>query len=221
MGELIFKSNLNQDWISFAFLSNIFLTYLLTIINPIRTIRLFNFLKIGFYLSKHNSERETQYFNPYNIIGTLIIINTVCLSLIFFSEKIICQKTYFFDFCFLFLLIIIFIIIRYYISLLLTKKNNFGKRIKPLIFKNFTLNLQFSCVCFLIILIGFYSKVPSFLFYLIVSIISISWFLSKSRIFFSLFKFQPKEVVYFILYLCTFKLIPWYYLYLFVLAPRF
>ena len=83
MGELIFKSNLNQDWISFALIFNIFLTYLLVKINPIRTTRLFNFLKTDLYFSKHNSERETQYLNPYNIVGTLMILNTI-LPLIYF-----------------------------------------------------------------------------------------------------------------------------------------
>ena len=84
MGELIIKSNLSQDWISFALISNIVFIYLLINLNPVRTSRLLNFLKIDFYLSKYNSDRETQYLNLYNIIGTLFIINTACLSLIFF-----------------------------------------------------------------------------------------------------------------------------------------
>ena len=221
MGELIFKSNLNQDWISFALIFNIFLIYLLVKINPIRTSRLFNFLKIDFYLSKYNSERETQYLNLYNIIGTLFIINTACLSLIFFSEKIIFKKTYFFEFCFLILLIIIFLITRYFITTLITRKSKILKKIKPLLFKNFTINLQFACACFVLIFTGFYSEILPFLLYSVVVIISILYFLSQTRIFYSLFKFHPKEVFYFILYLCTFKLIPWYCFYLFVLEPRF
>ena len=87
MGELIFKSNLSQDWISFALICNIVFIYLLINLNSVRTSRLLNFLKTDFYLSKYNSERETQYLNLYNIIGALFIINTVCLSLIFFSGK--------------------------------------------------------------------------------------------------------------------------------------
>ena len=221
MGELIFKSNLDQDWISFALITNLFLIYLLIKINPIRTIRLFNFLKIDFYLRRYNSERETQYINPYNIIGVLIIINTVCLSLIFFCEKIIYGEIYFFEFCSLLLSIIIFLITRYFIVLLITRKSNYWKKIKPLMFKNFSLNLQFSLICFVLILVGFYSEIPSFLFYIMVTTILITWFLCQCRVFFSLFKFLPKEVIYLILYLCTSKLIPWYCFYLFVLEPRF
>ena len=221
MGELIFKSNLSQDWISFALISNIVLTYLLIKLNPVRTSRLLNFLKTDFYLSKYNSERETQYLNPYNIIGGLIIINTVCLSLIFFSEKIIYEKTYFFEFCFLILIVIIFHITRQFFTSLITRKSEIWKKIKPLLFKNFTLNLQFACVCFVVIFTGFYSKIPSFLLHPIVVIISTSWFFSQSRIFYSLFKFHPKEVIYFILYLCTFKIIPWCCFYLYILKPRF
>ena len=221
MGDLIYKSNLNQDWISFALIFNIFLTYLLVKINSIRTTRLFNFLKIDLYLSKHNSERETQYLNPYNIVGTLMILNTICLSFIFFSEKIIYKKTYFFEFCFLFLILIFFLVIRYLLTTLITKKGVFWKKIKPFIFKNFTLNLQYAHLYFALILIGFYSKIPSLLLQLIVIITLMSWFLSQTRLFLTLFKFLPKEVFYFILYLCTFKLIPWYCFYLFVLEPRF
>ncbi len=221
MGELIFKSNLNQDWISFALIFNIFLTYLLVKINPIRTSRLLNFLKTDLYFSKHNSERETQYLNPYNIVGTLMILNTICLSFIFFSEKIFYDKTYFFEFCFLFLFLIMFIVIRYFFETLITKKADFWKKIKPLIFKNFTLNLQYAYLYFALILIGFYSKIPSLLINFIIGITLISWFLSQTRLFLTLFKFLPKEVFYFILYLCTFKLIPWYCFYLFVLEPRF
>ena len=221
MGELIYKSNLNQDWISFALIFNIFLIYLLVKINSIRTTRLFNFLKTDLYLSKYNSERETQYLNPYNIVGALMILNTICLSFIFFSEKIIYKKTYFFEFCFLFLFLIIFLVIRYILATLITKKGVFWKKIKPLTFKNFTLNFQYAYLYFAIILIGFYSKIPSLLLYFVVIITLISWFLSQTRLFLTLFKFLPKEVFYFILYLCTFKLIPWYCFYLFVLEPRF
>ena len=221
MGELIFKSNLNQDWISFALIFNIFLTYLLVKINPLRTTRLFNFLKTDLYFSKHNSERETQYLNPYNIVGTLIILNTISLSFIFFSEKFFFKKTYFFEFCFLFLFLTIFLVIRYFLVTLMTKKIGFWKKIKPLIFKNFTLNLQYAYLYFGLIFIGFYSEMPSLLLYSFVGITLISWFLSQTRLFLTLFKFLPKEVIYFILYLCTFKIIPWYCFYLFVLEPRF
>lgn len=221
MGELIFKSNLNQDWISFALIFNIFLTYLLVKINPVRTTRLFRFLKTDLYFSKHNSERETQYLNPYNIVGTLIILNTISLSFIFFSEKFFFKKTYFFEFCFLFLFLAIFLVIRYFLMTLMTKKVRFWKKIKPLIFKNFTLNLQYAYLYFGLILIGFYSEMPSLLLYSFVGITLISWFLSQTRLFLTLFKFLPKEVFYFILYLCIFKIIPWYCFYLFVLEPRF
>ena len=221
MGELIIKSNLSQDWISFALISNIVFIYLLINLNPVRTSRLLNFLKIDFYLSKYNSDRETQYLNLYNIIGTLFIINTACLSLIFFSEKIIFKKTYFFEFCFLILLIIIFLITRYFITSLITRKSKILKKIKPLLFKNFTINLQFACAYFVLIFTGFYSEILPFLLYSVVVIISILYFFSQSRIFYSLFRFHPKEVIYFILYLCTFKLIPWYCFYLYVLEPRF
>ena len=221
MGELIFKSNLNQDWISFALIFNIFLTYLLVKINPIRTTRLFNFLKTDLYFSKYNSERETQYLNPYNIVGTLIILNTISLSFIFFSEKIIYKKTYFFEFCFIFLLLTIFLVVRYLLTALMIKRVDFWKKIKPLIFKNFTLNLQYAYLYFGLILFGFYSKIPSLFLFSFVGITLISWFLSQTRLFLTLFKFLPKEVFYFILYLCIFKIIPWYCFYLFVLEPRY
>ena len=221
MAELVYKLNLNQDWISFASISNIFLSFLLIKINRIRTFRLLNFLKTDIYLRKHNSERETQYLNPYNIIGTLIISNTICLSLVFFSEKIKNQKIYFFEFCSLLLLMIIFLMTRYFVATLLTRRSNIWKKIKPLIFKNFTLNLQYACVYFLLFFVGFNYNIPSFLFFIIINIISVMWFLSQSKVFFSIFKFKAKEVIYFILYLCTFKIFPWYWFYTIVLEPRF
>ena len=221
MGELVYKLNLNQDWISFASIGNIFLAFLLIKINRTRTFRLLNFLKTDIYLSKHNSERETQYLNPYNIVGTLIISNTVCLSLVFFSQKIKNQKIHFFDFCSLLLLMILFLITRYFVATLLTRRSNIWKKIKPLFFKVFTHNLQYACVSFLIVFVGFNYNIPSLLFFIMINIISVFWFLSQSRVFFSIFKFEAKEVIYFILYLCTFKIIPWYWLYTIVLEPRF
>ena len=221
MGELVYKLNLNQDWINFASISNIFFAFLLIKINRTRTFRLLNFLKTDIYLSKHNSERETQYLNPYNIVGTLIISNTVCLSLVFFSQKIKNQKIHFFDFCSLLLLMILFLITRYFVATLLTRRSNIWKKIKPLFFKVFTLNLQYACVSFLIVFVGFNYNIPSLLFFITINIILVFWFLSQSRVFFSIFKFEAKEVIYFILYLCTFKIIPWYWLYTIVLEPRF
>ena len=129
MGELVYKLNLNQDWISFASISNIFLAFLLIKINRTRTFRLLNFLKTDIYLSKHNSERETQYLNPYNIVGTLIISNTILPIIGFFSQKIKNQKIYFFEFCSLLLLMIIFLITRYFIATLITRKVIFGKKL--------------------------------------------------------------------------------------------
>ena len=221
MGELVYKLNLNQDWISFASISNMFLAFLLIKINRIRTFRLLNFLKTDIYLSKHSSERETQYLNPYNIVGALIISNTVCLSLVFFLQKVKNQKIYFFEFCSLLLLMIIFLITRYFIATLLTRRSNIWKKIKPLIFKNFTINLQYAYAYFLLVFIGFNYNIPSFLFFITINIISVMWFFSQSKVFFSIFKFEAKEVIYFILYLCTFKIFPWYWFYTIVLEPRF
>ena len=108
-----------------------------------------------------------------------MILNTICLSFIFFSEKIIYEKNYFFEFCFLFLFLIIFIVNRYFFETLITKKADFWKKIKPLIFKNFTLNLQYAYLYFALIIIGFYNKIPSSLLNFIVSITLIYGFYHK------------------------------------------
>ena len=102
-----------------------------------------------------------------------------------------------------------FLIIKYFIEIFLTSK------LKFIFFKNFIIN----------IIIGILMLI-NFTFYNLNSFYDIDYlkntfliliglhFIFQAKNYFSLIiKFELKEVMYFILYLCAFKLVPWLWLY--------
>jgi hypothetical protein len=102
-----------------------------------------------------------------------------------------------------------FLIIKYFIEIFLTSK------LKFIFFKNFIIN----------IIIGILMLI-NFTFYNLNSFYNIDYlkntfliliglhFIFQAKNYFSLIiKFELKEVMYFILYLCAFKLAPWLWLY--------
>jgi hypothetical protein len=89
--------------------------------------------------------------------------------------------------------------------------------LKSLFFKSFTHHVQFALILFIVLFLNFYSSLSNITFIWVTAFIGLMWFFYQSRVIVSVFRYKPRELIYIILYLCTLKIIPWYWLYFFVI----
>ena len=106
-------------------------------------------------------------------------------------------------------ILIRFLVIRFVLDLFINSK------LKFLFYKNFIINIIIGSLLFLNFVI--YNLNPSYevnYLYIIFLVLFLLHFIFQTKNYLSYFvKLEVKEVMYFILYLCAFKLAPWIWLY--------
>ena len=217
MGELILRNNTQQDWVTIIFFLNLLIVSSIFFLNPNRVKRMIKFYATDFYISKYTSERNLNYLSVYNLLSFLLIINTLCLFIFsFFNYS---SKVSKFDTRYYYLIIVLFIFFGIRFLLLKIIAGLIGEimELKSLFFKSFTHHVQFSLILFIVLFLNFYSSLSNITFIFVTSFIGLMWFFYQSRVIVSVFRYKPRELIYIILYLCTLKIIPWYWLYFFVI----
>ena len=218
---------LNQDLTTFFVLIILFVFYLFQIFQKVKLVYLFNSLRYHFrnILAPYNSDdlnisgSGTSVINYYNYfyIFFFLLINGVIMT---YSSLFIPQGTsnfsglrnellLNFNIIIFITLCIRFIIIQYILEMFLSYKLRF------IFFKNYIINI----IIGILLLINFviynlnsflnltYLKYTFLIFFFL-------HFIFQTKNYFSYFsKIDIKEVVYFILYLCAFKIAPWIWLY--------
>ena len=218
MGELILRNNTQQEWVSIIFFLNLLIVSSIFFLNPNRVIRMIKFYATDFYISKYTSERNLNYLSVYNLLSFLLILNTLCLFIFsFFNYS---SKVAKFDTRYYYLIIVLFIFfgIRFLLLKILAGLIGEIMELKSLFFKSFTHHVQFSLILIIVLFLNFYSSLPNITFIWVTSFIGLMWFFYQSRVIVSVFRSKPRELIYIILYLCTLKIIPWYWLYFFVIG---
>lgn len=220
MGELILRNNTQQEWVSIIFFLNLLIVSSIFFLNPNRVKRMIKFYATDFYISKYTSERNLNYLSVYNLLSLLLIINTLCLfifSLFNYSSKV--AK---FDTKYYYLIIVLFIFFGIRFLLLKIVAGLIGETMesKSFFFKSFTHHVQFSLILFIVLFLNFYSSFSNIIFIWVTSFIGLMWFFYQSSVIVSVFRSKPRELIYIILYLCTSKIIPWYWLYFFVVELK-
>jgi hypothetical protein len=178
------------------------------------------FYATDFYISKYTSERNLNYLSVYNLLSFLLIINTLCLLIFsFFNYS---SKVAKFDTKYYYLIIVLFIFFGIRFLLLKIVAGLIGEtmELKSLFFKSFTHHVQFSLILFIVLFLNFYSSFSNITFIWVTSFIGLMWFFYQSSVIVSVFRSKPRELIYIILYLCTSKIIPWYWLYFFVVELK-
>ena len=220
MGELILRNNTQQEWVSIIFFLNLLIVSSIFFLNPNRVKRMIKFYATDFYISKYTSERNLNYLSVYNLLSFLLIINTLCLFIFsFFNYS---SKVSKFDTKYYYLIIVLFIFFGIRFLLLKIIAGLIGEimELKSLFFKSFTHHVQFSLILFIVLFLNFHSSLSNITFILVTSFIGLMWFFYQSRVIVSVFRSKPRELIYIILYLCTSKIIPWYWLYFFVVELK-
>ena len=220
MGELILRNNTQQDWVTIIFFLNLLIVSSIFFLNPNRVKRMIKFYATDFYISKYTSERNLNYLSVYNLLSFFLILNTLCLFIFsFFNYS---SKVSKFDTKYYYLIIVLFIFfgIRFLLLKIIAGLIGDIMELKSLFFKSFTHHVQFSLILFIVLFLNFYSSLSNITFILVTSFIGLMWFFYQSRVIVSVFRYKPRELIYIILYLCTLKIIPWYWLYFFVVELK-
>ena len=220
MGELILRNNTQQDWVTIIFFLNLLIVSSIFFLNPNRVKRMIKFYATDFYISKYTSERNLNYLSVYNLLSFFLILNTLCLFIFsFFNYS---SKVAKFDTRYYYLVIVLFIFFGIRFLLLKIIAGLIGEimELKSLFFKSFTHHVQFSLILFIVLFLNFHSSLSNITFILVTSFIGLMWFFYQSRVIVSVFRSKPRELIYIILYLCTSKIIPWYWLYFFVVELK-
>ena len=218
---------LNQDLTTFFVLIILFVFYFFQIFQKVKLVYLFNSLRYHFrnILAPYNSDdlnisgSGTSVINYYNYfyIFFFLIINGVIVT---YSSLFNSQGTSNFDgqhnelllnfnIIIFITLCIRFLIIRYILEMFLSYKLRF------IFFKNYIINI----IIGILLLINFivynlntflnfnYLKNTFLIFFFL-------HFIFQAKNYFSYYsKIDIKEIMYFILYLCAFKIAPWIWLY--------
>jgi hypothetical protein len=220
MGELILKNNIHQDWVSLIFFINLLFISWMFFLDPLRLRGLIKFYAIDFYISKFISEKKLNYLSPFNLLSFFIIINAVCLYIFSFSN--FSNKLIKFSSEYYYLMITMFVLLSlrfFFIQSILNHIKSI-KKSKLLYFKSFTQNVQFSIILLIFLFFHTYNSFSKHIFITISGCVGVCWFYYQIKIFISLFRLNPKEFLYIILYLCTLKIIPWYWFYVFIIESK-
>ena len=220
MEELIYRTNVNQDWINLIFLTNLLLLVALFYLDSTRLNRLIRFYDTNIYVSKHITEKNLNYLSPFNFICFIIILNTFCLFFLVFSSSKNQYVEFAFEYYYLFFALMLFFILRFLFVQFLFKQLDLLKKMKPLFFKSFTHHTQFALFFLGFLFFSYYAKPPDIVLISFSVLIVSLWFFYQSRIIISLFRSRPRDVIYIILYLCSLKIIPWYWFYFFTIESR-
>ena len=220
MGELILKNNIHQDWVSLIFFINLLIISWMFFIDPLRLRGLIKFYATDFYMSKFISEKKLNHLSPFNLLSFFIIINAVCLYIFSFSNFSIKLINFSFEYYYLIITLFVFLSLRFFLIQSILSHIKSIKKSKLLYFKSFTHHVQFSIILLIFL---FFNKYNSFTKHVFISIsvcLGVCWFYYQIKIFISLFRTNPKEFLYIILYLCTLKIIPWYWFYIFIIDSK-
>ena len=219
MEELIYRNNLNQDWISFIFFTNLIILTVIFKIHPPRFRSIILFHSTEIYIKRFSNEKKFNMISAYNILCFIIIISTLCLFLILLLEYNYKTLLFAFEYYYLFSSLILMLSSRYiFIQFLINQlKINHNYRIG--ILKNFINNFRFALFYLIFLLIVNFVEIQNRQFLLFTLCYLIIWIFYKFRILILLFKSNPQQILYIIIYLCTLRLLPWYWFYVLILEP--
>ena len=203
-----------QDWVAFIIILIFALCVHLLKINPHQFKLLVSFWRSNTYFKIYEKEKYVNPLNMFNLTITMISLITITLLSYFFYEKIMMSLLGEISYIIFFLFISALILIRFFLLKLIFRLANQSEIYSNTIFRsiNFYSIISIYSLFFFSI---YYYRFPcnnNFLI-MIILIILCSAFLSHLSIYVRIIMKNPNRIVYLILYLCTFKISPWLWLY--------
>ena len=203
-----------QDWVAIIIILIFALCVHLLKINPHQFKLLVSFWRSNTYFKIYEKEKYVNPLNMFNLTITMISLITITLLSYFFYEKIMMSLLGEISYIIFFLFISALILIRFFLFKLIFRLANQSEIYSNTIFRsiNFYSIISIYSLFFFSI---YYYRFPSNSNFLIIIILIIlcSAFLSHLSIYVRIIMTNPNRIVYLILYLCTFKISPWLWLY--------
>ena len=215
MGELIYNTNIHQDWISLFFLFNLTLFVMLNYINHERFMDILRIFPSSFYIGKYANDHNYNYLERFNFVSFLFMANTMGLFLLSINNYIfkpIVNGIEFYNYLTVFFSMIT---IRFFIHQFILRHLKLINIINIFLFKSFINNTRTAFFLLILLFIDHYTKDSHLLIFLVPLIAVLGmWLFNKLKIIFSFIKSQPGNLFYLIFYLCNIKIFPWMWLYL-------
>ena len=203
-----------QDWVAFIIILIFALCVYLLKINPHQFKLLVSFWRSNTYFKIYEKEKYVNPLNMFNLTITMISLITITLLSYFFYEKIMMSLLGEISYIIFFLFISALILFRFFLLKLIFRLANQSEIYSNTVFRsiNFYSIISIYSLFFFSI---YYYRFPSNNNFLIIIflIILCSAFLSHLSIYVRIIMTNPNRIVYLILYLCTFKISPWLWLY--------
>ena len=221
MGELIYNTNIHQDWISLFFLFNLTLFVMLNYINHERFMDILRIFSSSLYIGKYANDHNYNYLERFNFVSFLFMANTMGLFLLSINNYIfkpIVNGIEFYNYLTVFFSMIT---IRFFIHQFILRHLKLINIINIFLFKSFINNTRTAFFLLILLFIDHYTKDSHLLIFLVPLIAVLGmWLFNKLKIIFSFIKSQPGNLFYLIFYLCNIKIAPWMWLYLLFLETR-
>ena len=220
MGDWINRPNLESDWMSLTFLINLLIIMILYKLDRNRLKSLTNIFKIRIYFGKYSDEKQLNYFSYFNFWSSILILNSISLTYFSFSNYSPITLYSGLEYYYLLLGLSFIVFLRHLLIQFVFIQLELKKKFKLVFYKNFTLTVQTSIFLIGLVFLWNYITIPSILIESILLFVTLYWFINQFSEYFSFFKSRPQDLIYIILYLCTFKLAPWIWIYLFFLQQN-
>ena len=219
MGELVYNTNIHQDWISLVFLFNLILFVMLNYIDHERFVDLLRIFSSSLYIGKYANDHN--YLERFNFVCVLFMANTMGLFLLSINNYIFYPIVNVIEFYNYLIVFFSMITIRFFIHQFILRHLKLINIINIFLFKSFTNNIRTTFFLLILLFINHYTKNFNSLAFLVplIAVLGI-WLFNNFRIIFSFIKSQPGNLFYLIFYLCNIKIAPWMWLYLLFLETR-
>jgi hypothetical protein len=221
MGELIYNTNIHQDWISLFFLFNLTLFVMLNYINHERFVDILRIFSSSLYIGKYANDRNYNYLERFNFVSFLFIANTTGLFLLSINNYVFNPIENRIELYYYLTVFFSMITIRFFIHQFILRHLKLINIINIFLFKSFINNTRTAFFLLILLFIDHYTKDSHLLVFLVPLIAVLGmWLFNKLKIIFSFIKTQPGNLFYLIFYLCNIKIAPWMWLYLLFLETR-
>ena len=221
MGELIYNTNIHQDWISLFFLFNLTLFVMLNYINHERFMDILRIFSSSLYIGKYANDRNYNYLERFNFVSFLFIANTTGLFLLSINNYVFNPIENRIELYYYLTVFFSMITIRFFIHQFILRHLKLINIINIFLFKSFINNTRTAFFLLILLFIDHYTKDSHLLIFLVPLIAVLGmWLFNKLKIIFSFIKAQPGNLFYLIFYLCNIKIAPWMWLYLLFLETR-
>ena len=211
MEDWISRTELQHDWISLVFLFNFILLTVLRSTHPRQFKTFIRFIDSTLYFKIYG--KDNFMLQSFTALGALFLLISLCLGFFYCLTLVEFGPSSFLFFITLLTHIIGLILIRFVFLKTCCKLLGIEGFSEIFIFKTLSYQIQISILSFFLFLFYEFSYPTQEFLILILILIAGLYLLSQLSLYLEYWGVFKHHLLYLILYLCTFKLAPWFLLY--------